>query len=96
MRFRTARWLEQAKLPASCTTLGKYVFDGCQALTALDVAEGNTAYLSQDACCLPKTARPGAVSPGKGGDGIYRSGGLQDTGGLELYWLYRHSEQIEH
>ena len=52
--FQNCQVLEQAKLPASCTTLGKYVFDGCQALTALDVAEGNTAYLSQDGVLFTK------------------------------------------
>jgi len=40
--------LETVSLPASCTTLGNYVFDGCQALTAFSVAPENPAYQEQD------------------------------------------------
>lgn len=46
--FQNCQVLEQVTLPASCTELGSYVFDGCQGLTALDVADGNAAYASQD------------------------------------------------
>ncbi len=46
--FQNCQELENVTIPASCTSLGTYVFDGCQMLSWISVAEGNTAYMSQD------------------------------------------------
>lgn len=46
--FQNCQVLTDVTIPATCTTLGIYAFDGCQGLTDITVADGNTAYMSQD------------------------------------------------
>ena len=41
-------------IPASVTNIGSWVFDYCSALTAIHVAEGNTAYSSEDGVLFNK------------------------------------------
>ena len=46
--------LTEVNIPASVTNIGSWVFDYCSALTAIHVAEGNTAYSSEDGVLFNK------------------------------------------
>ena len=46
--------LTTVNIPASLTQMGDLVFDNCSALTAIHVAEGNTAYSSEDGVLFNK------------------------------------------
>ena len=46
--------LTTVNIPASLTQMGDWVFDNCSALTAIHVAEGNTAYSSEDGVLFNK------------------------------------------
>ena len=54
---RAFSWCSQltaVTIPASVTNIGSWVFDYCSALTAIHVAEGNTAYSSEDGILFNK------------------------------------------
>ena len=52
--FEYCSSLTEVNIPASVTNIGGWVFDYCSALTAIHVAEGNTAYSSEDGVLFNK------------------------------------------
>ena len=52
--FSWCSQLTAVTIPASVTNIGSWVFDYCSALTAIHVAEGNTAYSSEDGILFNK------------------------------------------
>ena len=52
--FESCSSLTVVNIPASVTNIGNWVFDYCSALTAIHVAEGNTAYSSEDGVLFNK------------------------------------------
>ena len=52
--FESCSSLTAVTIPASVTNIGSWVFDYCSALTAIHVAEGNTAYSSEDGVLFNK------------------------------------------
>ena len=52
--FERCSSLTEVNIPASVTNIGSWVFDYCSALTAIHVAEGNTAYSSEDGVLFNK------------------------------------------
>ena len=52
--FRDCTSLRRVTIPASVTSIGYYVFSGCSNMVSIDVANGNTSYLSVDGLLLSK------------------------------------------
>ena len=52
--FESCSSLTEVTIPASAINIGNWVFDHCSALTAIHVAEGNTAYSSEDGVLFNK------------------------------------------
>ena len=52
--FERCSSLTEVNIPASAINIGSWVFDYCSALTAIHVAEGNTAYSSEDGVLFNK------------------------------------------
>ena len=52
--FKSCSSLTEVNIPASVTNIGSWVFNYCSALTAIHVAEGNTAYSSEDGVLFNK------------------------------------------
>ena len=52
--FESCSSLTEVNIPASAINIGSWVFDYCSALTAIHVAEGNTAYSSEDGVLFNK------------------------------------------
>ena len=52
--FSNCSSLTAVTIPASVTNIGSWVFNYCSALTAIHVAEGNTAYSSEDGVLFNK------------------------------------------
>ena len=52
--FERCSSLTEVNIPASAINIGVWVFDYCSALTAIHVAEGNTAYSSEDGVLFNK------------------------------------------
>ena len=52
--FEYCSSLTEVNIPASAINIGNWVFDYCSALTAIHVAEGNTAYSSEDGVLFNK------------------------------------------
>ena len=52
--FESCSSLTEVTIPASAINIGNWVFDYCSALTAIHVAEGNTAYSSEDGVLFNK------------------------------------------
>ncbi|MDY7060893.1 MAG: leucine-rich repeat protein [Methanomethylophilus alvi] len=47
--------LSSVAIPDSVTSIGSYAFSGCTSLTAINVAEGNTAYVSENGVLFNKS-----------------------------------------
>ncbi len=52
--FERCSSITEVNIPASAINIGVWVFDYCSALTAIHVAEGNTAYSSEDGVLFNK------------------------------------------
>ena len=52
--FERCSSITEVNIPASAINIGGWVFDYCSALTAIHVAEGNTAYSSEDGVLFNK------------------------------------------
>ena len=52
--FERCSSITEVNIPASAINIGSWVFDYCSALTAIHVAEGNTAYSSEDGVLFNK------------------------------------------
>lgn len=88
----SAKNLESVTLPASLTTLGSYVFEGCPVLQRIEVAEGNEAYTSLDGVLFTKDMSTLIKFPEKNAQTAYK---VPDATKKLEAWSFVGAEQLE-